>query len=233
MHAQSGGSGASGFTPRLVGLLRILPVTGVSRIGICSQISARHLDAWITTWRCSRSEAAGAYQKQAFIDGVRNGKLDLHYKRRPAYRHRTAPMRATDKSSLASLLLFLALLPHHVLDSRFNYVTTLWPFSSGSAKASDPRHHDRRAGTSRVRGRAAAPCERSQHHGLRRPKSRVEQREAYLDLQPLILNIPPPQAFERALATVREMRWDVVAADGAAGRIAVVLGSRRGTEVRA
>jgi uncharacterized protein (DUF1499 family) len=46
-----------------------------------------------------------------------------------------------------------------------------------------------------------------------------QQREAYPGLQPLILNIPAPQAFERALATVREMRWDVVAADGAAGRI--------------
>jgi hypothetical protein len=41
-----------------------------------------------------------------------------------------------------------------------------------------------------------------------------QQREAYPGLQPLILNIPAPQAFERALATVHEMRWDVVAADG-------------------
>ena len=46
-----------------------------------------------------------------------------------------------------------------------------------------------------------------------------QQREAYPDLQPLILNVPPPQAFERALATVREMGWDLVAADAAAGRI--------------
>jgi uncharacterized protein (DUF1499 family) len=46
-----------------------------------------------------------------------------------------------------------------------------------------------------------------------------QQRQAYPDLQPLILNIPPSQAFERALTTVREMGWDVVAADAAAGRI--------------
>ena len=45
------------------------------------------------------------------------------------------------------------------------------------------------------------------------------QREAYPDVQPLILNVQPPQAFERALATVREMGWDVVATDAAAGRI--------------
>lgn len=46
-----------------------------------------------------------------------------------------------------------------------------------------------------------------------------QQREAYPDLQPLILNVPPPQAFERARAAVGEMGWDLVAADAAAGRI--------------
>jgi uncharacterized protein (DUF1499 family) len=46
-----------------------------------------------------------------------------------------------------------------------------------------------------------------------------QQREAHPDLQPLLLNLPPPQAFERALATVHEMGWDLVAADAAAGRI--------------
>ena len=47
----------------------------------------------------------------------------------------------------------------------------------------------------------------------------AQQREAYPDLQPLLLNVPPSEAFERALATVREMGWDLVAADPAAGRI--------------
>jgi uncharacterized protein (DUF1499 family) len=45
------------------------------------------------------------------------------------------------------------------------------------------------------------------------------QREAYPDLQPLILNLPSPQAFDRALATVREMGWELIAADATAGRI--------------
>jgi uncharacterized protein (DUF1499 family) len=45
------------------------------------------------------------------------------------------------------------------------------------------------------------------------------QREAYPDIQPLMLNVPPRQAFDRALATVREMGWAPVAADAAAGRI--------------
>jgi uncharacterized protein (DUF1499 family) len=50
-------------------------------------------------------------------------------------------------------------------------------------------------------------------------KIAAQQREAYPDLQPLILNVPPPRAFDRALAAVREMGWELVAADAADGRI--------------
>jgi uncharacterized protein (DUF1499 family) len=46
-----------------------------------------------------------------------------------------------------------------------------------------------------------------------------QQRTAYPDLQPLILNVPPPQAFDHALAKVREMGWDLVAEDATTGRI--------------
>jgi uncharacterized protein (DUF1499 family) len=47
----------------------------------------------------------------------------------------------------------------------------------------------------------------------------AQQREAYEDLQPAILNVPPPRAFDRALAAVGKMGWDLVEADAAAGRI--------------
>lgn len=47
----------------------------------------------------------------------------------------------------------------------------------------------------------------------------AQQRDAYPDLQPKMLNVPPGQAFERALAAVHEMGWDLVGADAAAGRI--------------
>ena len=50
-------------------------------------------------------------------------------------------------------------------------------------------------------------------------KIALQQRAAYPDLQPLMLNVAPPQAFDRALATVRDMGWELVAADAAAGRI--------------
>lgn len=46
-----------------------------------------------------------------------------------------------------------------------------------------------------------------------------QQRGAYPDLQPLMLNVPPPQAFDRALTTERKMGWDLVAADATTGRI--------------
>ena len=46
-----------------------------------------------------------------------------------------------------------------------------------------------------------------------------QQRGAYPDLRPAILNVPPSQAFERALGAVREMGWEIVATDAAAGRI--------------
>jgi uncharacterized protein (DUF1499 family) len=47
----------------------------------------------------------------------------------------------------------------------------------------------------------------------------ARQREAYPDVKPLVLEMAPPQAFERALATVRAMGWDLVEADAATGRI--------------
>ena len=47
----------------------------------------------------------------------------------------------------------------------------------------------------------------------------AQQREAYPDLQPVMLSLPPAQAFDRALETVGEMGWDLVEADADSGRI--------------
>lgn len=46
-----------------------------------------------------------------------------------------------------------------------------------------------------------------------------QQRAAYPDLQPVTLDLPPPAAFDRALATVSQMGWELVEADPASGRI--------------
>lgn len=51
------------------------------------------------------------------------------------------------------------------------------------------------------------------------PEIAPQQREAYPDLGPIILDDPPAAAFERALAAVDDMGWDLVADDAGAGRI--------------
>ncbi|HEX9810422.1 MAG TPA: DUF1499 domain-containing protein [Alphaproteobacteria bacterium] len=45
------------------------------------------------------------------------------------------------------------------------------------------------------------------------------QRRYYPDLAPVIVNLPPAEAFDRALAVVRDLGWTMVAADKDAGRI--------------
>ena len=45
------------------------------------------------------------------------------------------------------------------------------------------------------------------------------QKETYPDIGPLHLDAPPAQAFDRALAAARGMRWEIVASDPAQGRI--------------
>ena len=51
------------------------------------------------------------------------------------------------------------------------------------------------------------------------PQAAPQQREAYPDLGPITLDAPPAEGFARALAAVRDMGWDLVDEDAAAGRI--------------
>jgi uncharacterized protein (DUF1499 family) len=51
------------------------------------------------------------------------------------------------------------------------------------------------------------------------PSVAAQQRQAYPDLQAAMLNVQPPEAFERALEIAREMGWEIVAAEAGAGRI--------------
>ncbi|HYT69617.1 MAG TPA: DUF1499 domain-containing protein [Vicinamibacterales bacterium] len=46
-----------------------------------------------------------------------------------------------------------------------------------------------------------------------------QQRERYPDIKPLILEMPAPQVFERALQAARNAGWEIVATDADAGRI--------------
>jgi uncharacterized protein (DUF1499 family) len=45
------------------------------------------------------------------------------------------------------------------------------------------------------------------------------QRQAYPDLAPLRMDLPPAEAFAKAEQAARDMGWDIVATDPAAGRI--------------
>lgn len=54
----------------------------------------------------------------------------------------------------------------------------------------------------------------------------AKQRAAYPDLQPIELADPPQRAFERALAAARSLGWEIVASDGAAGRLEAVATTR-------
>ncbi len=47
----------------------------------------------------------------------------------------------------------------------------------------------------------------------------VQQREGYPDLSPVVLDLPPDRAFDRALEAARGMGWEIVAAEPTAGRI--------------
>lgn len=51
------------------------------------------------------------------------------------------------------------------------------------------------------------------------PETAAKQREAYPDIQPERLTVPPAQAFERALNVARAMGWEIHAAEPKEGRI--------------
>ncbi len=51
------------------------------------------------------------------------------------------------------------------------------------------------------------------------PAVAAKQRDAYPDVRPALLDVPPGEAFDRALAAARAMRWTIAAADRTDGRI--------------
>ena len=49
-----------------------------------------------------------------------------------------------------------------------------------------------------------------------------QQRNAYPDIKPLILEVPAAQVFERALVAAREAEWEIVEANADTGRIEAI-----------
>ena len=50
----------------------------------------------------------------------------------------------------------------------------------------------------------------------------AQQQRAFPDIQPLVMTVPPQQAFDRALAQVRELGWEISGSAPAEGRIEAV-----------
>jgi Protein of unknown function (DUF1499) len=70
--------------------------------------------------------------------------------------------------------------------------------------------------------RAAAPNP-AEYGG---PEIAAQQQAAYPDITSLVLLVPPAAAFATALAEARDMDWEIVAADSAAGRIEATATTR-------
>ncbi|HEX3536795.1 MAG TPA: DUF1499 domain-containing protein [Stellaceae bacterium] len=58
------------------------------------------------------------------------------------------------------------------------------------------------------------------------PQLPAQQRNAYPDLVPITLNLPPKEAFDRALATAQRLGWTITETDPATGHIEATETSR-------
>jgi uncharacterized protein (DUF1499 family) len=58
------------------------------------------------------------------------------------------------------------------------------------------------------------------------PAVAEQQRQAYPEIQPLVLRVPPDSAFRLARTAADRMGWDIVAADAPAGRIEATATTR-------
>jgi uncharacterized protein (DUF1499 family) len=113
----------------------------------------------------------------------------------------------------AALLALVGFIPKPVRSAH-------WPLLAlalalGLAAAAVPLDFQRRA-------RAVPPINDISTAGDTPSAVAEQQRRAYPDIQPLMLDAPPQQAFARALDGARAMGWEIVAADASAGRIEAV-----------
>ena len=62
-------------------------------------------------------------------------------------------------------------------------------------------------------------ADNSPNNGEYKPAKAEQQRQNYPDIAPVALDLPPPAAFDRALATAQQMGWTIDDTDKQAGRI--------------
>jgi uncharacterized protein (DUF1499 family) len=58
------------------------------------------------------------------------------------------------------------------------------------------------------------------------PEIAAQQRAAYPDIRPLVSDLPPARAFERALSVAQRMGWSIVDDNAAEGRIEATATTR-------
>ncbi|HEX6317761.1 MAG TPA: DUF1499 domain-containing protein [Burkholderiales bacterium] len=98
---------------------------------------------------------------------------------------------------------------------RARSMSLLGALALGVAAAAVPLEFQRRA-------RAVPPINDISTAGDTAPAMAEQQRRAYPDVQPLMLSVPPDEAFGKARTAALDMGWEIVSADPAAGRIEAV-----------
>jgi len=107
-------------------------------------------------------------------------------------------------AALLSLIAFLI--------PRARSMMLLAALALGVAAAAVPLEFQRRA-------RAVPPINDISTAGDTAPAMAEQQRRAYPDVRPLMVPVPPEEAFAKARSAALDMGWDIVSADPAAGRI--------------
>ena len=97
-------------------------------------------------------------------------------------------------------------------------VPAAWVWTAGRVPpihdiTTDPDHPPVFSAVAPLRGDEANPID---YGG---PAVAEQQRKGYPDLEPALLDLPPRQAFDAALAAARDMGWEIVDANPGQGRI--------------
>lgn len=106
-----------------------------------------------------------------------------------------------------------------ILIPRARSMMLLAALALGVAAAAVPLELQRRA-------RGVPPINDISTAGDTAPAMAEQQRRAYPDVRPLMVPVPPDEAFAKARSAALDMGWEIVSADPAAGRIEAVATTR-------
>ena len=101
---------------------------------------------------------------------------------------------------------------------------TAWiPYHTRQALRAAPKLNDVTTDTEHPPAFVAALAQRKESHATNstdyNAKNAAVQHKYYPDIKPVMMPVPPEEAFARARAAIKALRWKLIAADKAAGRI--------------